>query len=136
MIEEIGLKIEEDKEAVEQLIDELNSSIQEQKDEKGKRIFKAVVDGIKLVATSIGGVKSEEKSKKAEFAFSSIFSGVSLISDSIDIVKLQSNINKFKGFLKEAKLLKQEINEEINQLNQKYLDLQKMQLPHNYRNYI
>ena len=136
MIEEIGLKIEEDKEAVEQLIDELNSSIQEQKDEKGKRIFKAVVDGIKLVATSIGGVKSEEKSKKAEFAFSSIFSGVSLISDSIDIVKLQSNINKFKGFLKEAKLLKQEINDELKKLNQKYLDLQKMQLPHTYRKYI
>ena len=136
MIEELGLKIEEDKEAVEQLIDELNSSIQEQKDEKGKRIFKAVVDGIKLVATSIGGVKSEEKSKKAEFAFSSIFSGVSLISDSIDIVKLQSNINKFKGFLKEAKLLKQEINDELKKLNQKYLDLQKMQLPHTYRKYI
>jgi rRNA maturation endonuclease Nob1 len=51
MIEEIGLKDEEDKEALEQLIDELNSSIQEQKDEKGKRIFKAVVDGLKFFAT-------------------------------------------------------------------------------------
>jgi len=136
MIEEIGSKIEGDKEAVEQLIDELNLSIQEQKDEKGKRIFKAVIDFLSIAATSYGGVKSEEKSKKVEFAFSSIFSGVSLISGSIDIVKLQSNIKKFKGFLKEAKLLKQEINEEINKLNQKYLDLQKMPLPHKYRNNI
>lgn len=134
-IEEIGSKIEEDKEAVEKLIDELNSSIKEHKDEKGKRIFKAVVDSLRIVVDYIGVAKSEEKSKKVEFGFSSLFNGVSLINDSIDIAKLQSNINKFKGFLKEAKLLKQEINEEIKKLSQKYKDLQKMQLPHSYRKY-
>ena len=136
MIEEIGSKIEKDKEEVEQLIDELNSSIQEQKDERGKRIFKALLEFASTAITTYGGVKSEEKSKKIEFGFSSLFTGISLINNSIDIGKLQSNINKFKGFLKEAKLLKQEINEEIEKLSQKYLDLQKRPLPHIYRNKI
>ena len=128
-IEELRVKFDEDKEEVKQLIEEINSSIRDQKDEKNKRIFQAIENFVATVGSAAAGFMSEEKGKKVEFTFSSLFSGVSLIGNSIDIKKLQSNIDEFNKILTNARALEQKINEEIQNLKKKYRDIQKMELP-------
>lgn len=68
-IEELRVKFDEDKEEVKQLIEEINSSIREQKDEKKKRFFQAIVNFVASIGNDAAGVISEEKGKKVEFVF-------------------------------------------------------------------
>ena len=132
-IEEIGKKFEEDKMAVKQLIDEINSALEEQKTEKKNRIYQLVFDGIKTLASGGAAIFSKEKNKKIEFGVAGIFSGISVANDVLDVKKIQSNIKEFIQILNEAETLENQIKAEIEKLNQKYLNVQKGRLPDIFR---
>ena len=132
-IEEIGKKFEEDKMAVKQLIDEINSALEEQKTEKKNRIYQLIFDGIKTLASGGAAIFSKEKNKKIEFGVAGIFSGISVANDVLDVKKIQSNIKEFIQILNEAETLEKQIKAEIEKLNQKYLNVQKGRLPDIFR---
>lgn len=132
-IEEIRINFEKDKDNVEQLVNELNLAINEQKTQKSKEIFNAIINAFVGGGSVLGGVISKD-SRKFEFAFSAIFSGVSVIDKTINIEKIKSNLKQYKSLLNRAKNLMERINEEIKNLNNQYKSVQKQHFPDIYRN--
>ena len=131
-IEEIRLKFEEDKDNLQQLINEIEAALMDQKSEKNKRIFQAIVSGVVGVASGVAGGLTEG-SNKAEYSIASIFSGINTVTNTVDIVKLQSNIKQYKQLLNRARSLENKIKEQIDILNQKYREIQKSDFPDIYK---
>jgi peptidoglycan hydrolase CwlO-like protein len=131
-IEEIRLKFEDDKDNLLQLINEIESALMDQKSEKNKRIFQAVVSGVVGLASGVAGGLTKG-SNKVEYSFASIFSGINTVANTIDVVKLQSNIKEYKNILNRARSLENKIKEQIDILNKKYRAIQKSDLPDIYK---
>ena len=100
----------------------------DQKSEKNKRIFQAVVSGVVGLASGVAGGLTKG-SNKVEYSFASIFSGINTVANTIDVVKLQSNIKEYKNILNRARSLENKIKEQIDILNKKYRAIQKSDLP-------
>lgn len=133
-IEEVRLKFEEDKDNLEQLINDIDSALAEQKSEKNKRIYQAIYSTFLTLGSGLAGGLSKGSSK-IEYASAGIFSGIGVVNNIVDIGKLQKNISDYKKLLKKARNLENEIQNEIKSLNKKYIEAQKGHLPDIYREY-
>ena len=131
-IEELALKFEDDRNNLQQIINEIEEAINDQKSEKNKRIFQAITSGIVGVGSGIAGGLSKG-TNKVEFALASIFSGVNTLGKTVDVVKLHDNIKEYKKLLTRAKNLENQIKQEINNLNKKYRDMQNIENPDIYK---
>jgi len=131
-IEDIRLKFEEDKDNLEQLINDIDSALADQKSEKNKRIYQAIYSAFLTAGAGLAGGLSKG-SNKIEYASAGIFGGVSVVNNIVDIAKLQKNISEYKKLLKKARNLENEIQNEIKGLDQKYIEAQKGHLPDIYR---
>jgi len=73
--------------------------------------------------TSIIGIIFTEGTNRAEYIASSAANASSIIGNSIDLVAGSEAIDEFSNYLKEAEKLENEINEEIDNLRQKYQEM-------------
>ena len=131
-IEEIRLKFEEDKDNLEQLINDIDLALEDQKSEKNKIIYQAIISGFITLGSGVVGSLTKG-SNKIEYATAGIFSGVKVMGDVVDIVKLKQNIKEYKKLLNKARNLENQIQTQIKDLNQKYIEAQKGHLPDIYR---
>lgn len=119
-IEEIRLNFADDKYQIEILIQDINKEISEQKSQKKKGFFK-IFSNLGMMGLNAVLAKNTQNT---EYGISAIFNGLSAATDVTAIVQIGKNIKKLNKLLEEAKEEETKIVEAINELSEKYKNIQ------------
>lgn len=117
-----GKNFQEDLLEVQDLISDIQKTINDFKKHRDDQKKSLVENSINLI-TSIIGIIFTEGTNRAEYIASSAANASSIIGNSIDLVAGSEAIDEFSNYLKEAEKLENEINEEIDNLRQKYQEM-------------
>lgn len=119
-IEEIGLKLEEDKYEIEVLIQDISKEIKNQKSQKNKGFFKIFSNLGMMGFNAVVAINN----KNIEYGLSALFNGISIATDTKAIIQIGKNVEKLESLFKEAKEEEKKIKEAIKALDTKYNDYQ------------